>query len=711
MLIRIESSKGLFALLVISWLTGPCTSDVHQRPLDYTSWSEYLGGPDRNHFSTLSQITLDNVTDLAVAWSYETKIKGQMQMNPIIIDTILYGVDPAKQPVAIHAKTGKEIWTVEESVKKSASRGVAYWSNATEERILYVSDSYLYAVNAKDGEPIKSFGEDGKVDMRIGLPQIARDKYLTSTTPGTIYGDIIILPTRVSEGRKAAPGDILAFNIISGELAWVFHTIPYPSEQGYDTWQNKEAYKNAIIGGANNWAGMAIDKGLGIVYVPTGSCAPDFYGGDRKGANLYANSLLALDASSGERLWHFQFVHHDIWDRDPPAPPNLITVKRNGKEIAAVAQITKQGYIFVFDRKTGEPLFEIEEVEVPTSNLIGEEAWPTQPIPNLPKPFARQSNTITVDEVNPYTKDKLWIKDSIANMNNSVYVPPGLDPVLLLPGYDGGAEWGGAGADPSRGILYINSNEMPWILQMRTNNQQDDNLGYRSYLINCSTCHGSDRRGIPSSDFPSLLGLSDNYSTDYVTEVIINGQGKMPGFPQLSQEEHEALMEYIMDIDTPLDSDAISNKKDHQDDSFTSDLYLHTGYRKFLDSDRLPVISPPWGTLHAIDLNDGSYIWSVPFGETPSLVEQGITNTGTENYGGPLITENGLLFIGATKDGYFRAYNRHTGKAIWQYKLPAPAFATPSTYEVDGKQYIVIACGGEKLGTEKGNQIIAFALE
>ena len=455
MLIRIESSKGLFALLVISWLTGPCTSDVHQRPLDYTSWSEYLGGPDRNHFSTLSQITLDNVTDLAVAWSYETKIKGQMQMNPIIIDTILYGVDPAKQPVAIHAKTGKEIWTVEESVKKSASRGVAYWSNATEERILYVSDSYLYAVNAKDGEPIKSFGEDGKVDMRIGLPQIARDKYLTSTTPGTIYGDIIILPTRVSEGRKAAPGDILAFNIISGELAWVFHTIPYPSEQGYDTWQNKEAYKNAIIGGANNWAGMAIDKGLGIVYVPTGSCAPDFYGGDRKGANLYANSLLALDASSGERLWHFQFVHHDIWDRDPPAPPNLITVKRNGKEIAAVAQITKQGYIFVFDRKTGEPLFEIEEVEVPTSNLIGEEAWPTQPIPNLPKPFARQSNTITVDEVNPYTKDKLWIKDSIANMNNSVYVPPGLDPVLLLPGYDGGAEWGGAGADPSRGLSLI----------------------------------------------------------------------------------------------------------------------------------------------------------------------------------------------------------------------------------------------------------------
>ncbi|UWX54948.1 c-type cytochrome [Maribacter litopenaei] len=538
------------------------------------------------------------------------------------------------------------------------------------------------------------------------MPESAKNKFVISNTPGTVFKDLIVMPLRVSEGAGAAPGDIIAFNVITGELAWSFHTIPHPGEYGYETWEDSTSYNNPIVGAANNWAGMAVDEEAEIIFVPTGSAAPDFYGGVRRGQNLFSNSLLALNANTGERIWHFQFTHHDIWDRDPPAPPNLLMVERDGKKIPAVAQVTKQGYVFVFNRLTGEPLFDIKEVPVPTSVLEGEETWPTQPIPVSPKPFARQSQDLTESNISPFAENRDELISLFKASNKAQYAPPNTEPVLLLPGYDGAAEWGGASVNPDDGILYVNSNEMAWTLLMNQNTGEsyDGPLGEATYQKFCVTCHQSDRTGNMASGYPSLIDLQLRKNKNEVAEIITNGKGMMTGFPQLSKKEMDALLAFLFDEEIKH-SVALENVP--QDT--IQELYKHAGYTKFLDSNGLPGISPPWGTMHAIDLNTGNFKWSIPFGNTPELGEEGI-GTGTENYGGAVVTENGLLFIAATRDGFFRAYDKENGLLLWEYELPAPAFATPAMYEFNGKQYIAIACGGEKLGTKKGNQIIAFAL-
>ena len=689
--------------LIGCWDTTSTAADTKK----YASWSSYLGGPDRNHYSTLSQITLENVTQLKVAWSYSAPDSGQMQMNPIVVDTVLYGVTASLRAVALDARTGMELWRFGDSLnlESSTSRGVAYWKSDGDERILFTQGANLFALNASTGKPISSFGENGKIDLHSGLPLNAKDKFVVSNTPGTVYKNLIVMPIRLSEGSGAAPGDIMAFNVITGKLEWAFHSIPHPGEPGNETWEDPETYKSDTVGAANNWAGMALDEESGILYVPTGSAAPDFYGGERKGSNLYANSLLALEADSGKLLWYYQFTHHDLWDRDPPAPPNLLTITRAGKKIPAVAQVTKQGYVFLFDRATGTPLFNIEEVPVPTSNLEGEKTWETQPFPTKPRPFARQSNLLSEKDLSPYAENKEELLTQFNEADKRIYAPPGLDPVLLLPGYDGAAEWGGAAADPNDGIIYINSNEMAWFLQMEKDSM-DTSLPIGEYTYNkyCIVCHQKDRNGLVASGYPSLVNLKSTHKKEAVALTIEKGKGMMTGFPQIKKTEIDALLQFLYGEEIVPNVD--KNKVKPIETSFK-----HTGYKKFLDSNGLPAISPPWGTLNAIDLNTGDYLWSIPLGETLTLKEKGFPQTGSENYGGAIVTKNGLLFIGATKDGYFRAFNKNSGKLLWEYKLPAAAFATPAMYEVNGKQYIAIACGGEKLGTEKGNQIIAFALE
>ncbi|MEJ2583594.1 MAG: pyrroloquinoline quinone-dependent dehydrogenase [Robiginitalea sp.] len=611
----------------------------------YKSWAHYLGDPGRTHYSTLGAFTPENVGELSVAWEHELPDYGQMQMNPIVVDSLLYGVSAALRAFALDARTGERVWMFGDSLKvyHSTSRGVAYWQAGDDKRILYTLGSDLWCLNALTGEPIPSFGTEGRIDLRATMPEAARNKFVISNTPGTIFKDLIVMPLRVAESVGAAPGNIMAFNVRTGELEWVFHTIPYPAEVGYGSWENPGTYLNEQVGAANNWAGMTLDPEREILYVPTGSAAPDFYGGIRKGMNLFSDCLLALDANTGKRLWHFQFVHHDLWDRDPPAPPNLLDVMHNGEKTPAVAQVTKQGYVFVFNRETGEPLFEIREEKVPASSLFGEQAWPFQPKPVKPRPFARQSQDLTPDDLSPYAPPEDSLLQRFQKLDKRRFAPPGLNPVLLLPGFDGGAEWGGAGADPDQGILYVNSNEMPWILQMR--------------------------------ETPDFEGDESP------------GEGSL-GAPGQTSDKQEVTSPAAAVLP-----------------------YQFMGYTKFLDSNGHPAISPPWGTLHAIDLNSGDYLWSVPLGDTPELKTAGSLPTGTENYGGPVVTENGLLFIAATKDGYFRAFDRNTGSLLWEYRLPAPAFATPALYDIGGKQYIALACGGEKLGTEKGNKIIAFSLE
>lgn len=671
-------------------------------------WDDYLGGPDRNHYSLLNQIDTNNVTQLKVAWSYAAPDTGQMQMNPIIVKGKLYGISSALQVFALDAATGQEIWRFGAPFKSgvSTSRGVTYWTNQQgDERILFTSGHWLYALNATTGKPIDSFGEAGRISLRTGLGESAKEKFVISNTPGTVFENLIIMPMRLSEGADAAPGHVQAFDIQTGKLAWVFHTIPQPGEYGYDTWP-KNTWKNTDVGGANNWAGMAVDRQRGILFVPTGSAAFDFYGGNRKGKNLFANCLLALDARTGKRLWHYQLVHHDVWDRDFPSPPNLITVTHNGKRVDAVTQTTKSGHVLVFDRLTGKSLFPIKEVAVEQSKLPGESTWPTQPQPAKPAAFARQS--LTEKDLNPYSKDHDSLVTVFKSLKKGYMAPPSKQGTLIFPGYDGGAEWGGAAVDPN-GIMYVNSNEMAWVLTMVDTPKQSElahlSEGAKTYTLYCSACHGPERKGNTKSGYPSLVDIQLRQSRDYVKNIVSNGKGMMPGFTTLKPEEKAALVAFLLGDEKQEATGIINNKSKNP-----VIPYKTTGYNKFLDSQGYPAIAPPWGTLNAINLNTGEYVWKNVFGEYPELKAKGIPQTGSENYGGPVVTAGGLLFIAATRDAKFRAYNTRNGKLLWEYQLPAAGFATPSTYQVNGRQYVVIACGGAKLGTNKGNQVIAFAL-
>lgn len=674
-------------------------------------WREYLGGPDRNHYSTLDQINLSNVKQLTQAWEYHTQDSGQIQCNPIIVEGVLYGMTATTQPFALDAATGKEIWRQRDSAGTTwygTARGLVYWADQDDKRILFTKESWLHAVNAVNGERILTFGDSGRVSLRTGLGPTAAEKFVISNTPGTVYQDLIIMPLRVSEGTDAAPGYIQAFNIRTGKLAWVFKTIPDPGQPGYETWP-PEAYKNTDVGAANNWSGMAVDRKRGIVYVPTGSAGFDYYGGNRKGSNLYANTLLALNAKTGARIWHFQFVHHDILDRDAPAPPNLLTVTRDGKKIDAVAQVTKHGYVFLFNRETGEPLFPIEEKPFPPSDIPGEEAWPTQPIPSRPEPYARQ--LVTENDINPHSEYKAELLETLKkSRSEGPFTPLSKQGSIVFPGLDGGAEWGGAAVDPD-GIMYINSSEMAWLIALNETAKIDAqkkliNPGEQVYAANCSSCHGSERKGNAASGFPSLVNLNSRLEKQHVLKVITGGKGMMPAFKKLSEQEVTNLVAFLYGEKIK----ASAEKKEPMDVNRNRPLYNISGFTKFLDKDGYPGIAPPWGTLNAIDLNTGEYKWKKVFGEYPALMEKGIPQTGSESYGGPVITAGGLLIIAGTKDEKLRVYNKSNGELIWETKLPAAGFATPSTYAVNGKQYVVIACGGTKLGAKKGESYVAFAL-
>ncbi|MDQ1089931.1 PQQ-binding-like beta-propeller repeat protein [Siphonobacter sp. SORGH_AS_1065] len=670
-------------------------------------WPEYLGGPDRNHYSRLTQITPANVNQLQVAWEYHSRDSGQVQCNPLMVGGVLYGITATNQIFALDAATGKERWRFAQpgGGGLNTNRGLTYWQDQSDRRILYASGSYLYALDAVTGKSILAFGDNGRVSLRAGLGPTAKDKFVISNTPGTLFEDLIIMPLRLSEGADAAPGSIQAFHVRTGKIAWVFHTIPQPGEFGYDTWP-KDSYQNKDVGAANNWAGMALDRKRAILYVPTGSPAFDFYGGNRQGKNLFANCLLALDARTGKRLWHYQIVHHDVWDRDLPAPPNLVTLTIGGKKIDAVAQVTKTGYVYVFDRVTGKPLFPIDEKPAPQSTVTGEVVWPTQPIPRMPAPFTRQF--IAEKDLNPYAANKAELLETYRKAKKGFFQPLSETPTLVFPGADGGAEWGGAAVDPE-GIMYVNANEMAWLFSLSPTPKSDElthlSPGQRLYTTHCVACHGPNRQGNPTSGYPSLINIQERRDRAFVTKIITNGKGMMPGFASISSTEKQALVAFLFG-DEKVEATAKAGKET----AMPYVPYRFNGYNKFLDSQGYPGIAPPWGTLTAINLNTGKHLWQKTLGEFKELTQQGIAPTGTENYGGPIVTASGLLFIAATKDGKIRAFDKKTGAILWERELPAAGFATPSTYQINGKQYVVVACGGTKLGTKKGDSYIAFAL-
>lgn len=719
-------ATGILIIGIYFCIEG-CKSNTEK----YTSWPSYGGSSERIRYSSLTQIDTNNVAQLQVAWTYssgdvDTAHHSQIQCNPIIVDGILYGTSPQMKLFAVDASTGVQKWLFDPNSKTSFDndrsafhtminiRGVTYWSDSNaDKRIFYTAGSHTFAIDAITGKPISTFGNNGSIDLSEGLGRNVNDLLLANTSPGIIFKDLLILGTRVDEAPPSAPGHIRAYDVRTGKQQWIFHTIPYPGEFGYETWEDSTNYKN--IGGANVWSGFSLDEKRGILFAPTGSAAYDFYGGKRKGSNLFANCLIAIDANSGKRIWHFQFVHHDLWDKDLPTPPALITITKEGKQIDAVAQPTKSGMIFIFERETGKPIYDVDEIPVDTvSDLTGEKVWPTQPIVTKPAPFVRQ--TITANDLNPYLPDSSFtkIKKTIEGSRyGNMFAPPGKKPLIVLPGYDGGAEWGGPAFDPQTGILYVNANEMAWVMEMvenkRTKPGKENYLqaGQRIYNQYCMTCHGADRKGTGNN--PSLLNIEMKYSQENFFALVNSGRRMMPSFKQFNEEEKQAIASFVLE-----------QKKNHQKefipvahpiDSINSMPYTMTGYNKFLSPEGYPAISPPWGTLNAINLSTGELVWKIPLGEYEALKVKGIPATGTENYGGPVVTAGGIVFIAAARDGKLRAFNKFSGKLLWEYNLPAPGFATPSVYELNGKQYIVIACGGGKLGTKSSDQYVAFALK
>lgn len=736
-----------------------------------------------------------------MAWTYDAGEEGGLETSPIVVGRVLYAYTATQKVVALDAATGKLIWQFDSGIHgKNPIRGLTYWSDGRESRIFAPVTNFLYALDARTGKPIENFAEGGRIDLRKDLRGDYRLQSVQMTSPGIVYKDLIIVGGRNPETHPSPPGDIRAFDVRTGALRWRFHTIPHPGEFGYETWP-KDAWKDA--GAANNWAGMALDEERGIVYVPTGSPVFDFYGADRVGDDLFANCLIALNAQTGERIWHFQGVHHDIWDRDFPSPPALVTIERDGQKVDAVAEPTKHGFLFLFERTTGKPLFPIEERQFPASQVPGEVTSPTQPIPLAPEPFARQ--LLTEELLTQRTPEAhAWAEKEFGTyLSAGQFVPTALDKeTVVFPCFLGGAEWGGPAVDPRRGVIFINSNEAACVVAL-TENKPARSTGERTYHNQCSICHSDDRRGSPPT-YPSLVDVGKRLTSPEIEATITQGKGRMPAFPNLQGDYLQALIKYVssddaskvkaeakppgptsaapltgaslyqskcaachgqqregkpsvfpalIDVNKRLSIEEIQDRitrgkgqmpsfsgltaaqvgslvtflstssssadvdPDH-DAIYSSTVdgapmkYRITGSRDFLDPDGYPAIKPPWGTLNAIDLNTGRYLWKIPLGEYPGLAAKGLANTGSENYGGPIVTAGDVLFIGATVfDRKARAFDSRTGKLLWSTVLPHSSIATPATYMVDGKQYVVFTAGGGKdPKASSGSVYVAFAL-
>ena len=761
-----------------------------------TDWPAYNGSRNGDHYSPLKQINRSNVHHLQPAWRYDTGEKTGLQTNPLIVGRTLYAYTSSQKVIALDAVTGKLQWKFDSGIDGTQpTRGLAFWTDGTHSRLFAGVMNFLYSLDPATGKPDPQFGENGRIDLRKGLREPYEEQSIALTSPGVIYKDLIIVGGRDPETHPAPPGDIRAFDVRSGHLRWVFHTIPHPGEAGYETWP-PDAWKTA--GAANNWAGMTLDDARGILYVPTGSAVMDFYGGDRVGNDLYADCLLALDANTGQLLWHFQGVHHDVWDRDFPSPPALFRFSRDGRTIDALAQTTKQGYVYLFDRVTGKPLFPVHEHPYPASTVPGESTSPTQPLPDWPAPFARQRLTEDMLTTRTPAAHEWALKTFRSFRSEGQFVPFSTDKqTVVLPGFDGGAEWGGPAIDPIANVLFVNANEMAWTGGL-TPVTHEGTPGERIYRAQCAVCHGMDRSGSPPA-FPSLVDVTKRLPETKIVQTVKQGTGRMPSFPNLDESRLGDLLAFLRTGPTPGSGKelaavpaqhstgrhdpegqkvyeahcaichgdqmegippsfpmlvglsarmtasqtitlihtgkgrmpAMPNLQGHELESLLRYLgmngdpsaparteppqleYVFTGYRKFLDPDGYPAIAPPWGTLSAMDLTTGKYLWKVPLGEYSDLARQGMTNTGSENYGGPIVTAGGVLFIGATvHDARFRAFDTRTGKILWQTELPFAATATPATYMIDGKQYVVIAAsGGRDPKLPVGGAYIAFALK
>ncbi len=701
-----------YGLLLLLFACSPPEDEVTESP--YLVWEHYSGDPGGTKYSALDQVNKTNVDQLIPVWTYTTgdislSPPSTIQCNPIIVGSSMYITTQKFKLVALDASSGEELWVFDPSYQRGGhgvNRGVTYWTNGQQERILYVAGPYLYSVDANNGQPVSSFGDSGKVDLRLGLGRDVSSLLVTATTPGVVYQDLLILGSAVGEGpRPSAPGHIRAFDINTGEIRWIFNTIPHPGEFGYETWP-PDSWKKT--GGTNAWGGFTLDTERGMVFCGTGSPSYDHWGGDRIGQNLFGNCILALNAATGERIWHYQVVHHDLWDYDIACPPNLVTLEKDGALIDAVAQATKMGHLFVLDRLTGVPVYPVEELPVPQSEIPGEKSWPTQPFPPQAFRYAKQHFDLEdVTDINPEATAN--IKEQIKDWRlGDIFLPPGEQASAMLPQFNGGTDWGGAAFDPESNSLIVNcSNELEWISMVRSKpntNLSMFQFGRDLYGALCSWCH------FQGSTTPSLAGLKDRdppYDQEQVIQTMNTGKGLMPSFATLSPTEKQAIVSYLWDK-------GHEQKVDGDPASFTLSNYtpfVSTGHNEIKDPEGFPANKPPWGTLTSINLDQGKINWQVPLGTYPQLEGRGMPATGTFNMGGPIVTKGGIVFIGAAMDERFHAYDKDTGALLWEYQMDAGGYATAATYQIEGKQYVVIAAGGGgKPGTKPGDKYYCFAL-
>lgn len=704
---------GFFSAIVLSFLLISCG----KKEIENGTWTAYKGDPKSTSYSPLEQINLSNVDQLKNAWTFQmSDLEAgadpvSSQSNPIIVDGVMYANSGKQTVYAINAATGDEIWSfksLKEGMPSAASRGVTYWESGEDKRILYSSGNDLMAIDAKTGKLIPTFGTEGRVSLNEGVRDDPEKISVTLTTPGRIFKDLIIIGSRLPDFYGAPPGYIRAYNVNTGELVWTFHTIPHPGEPGYETWP-PDAYKYA--GGVNNWAGMSIDEDRGMVFLALGSPSYDFYGADRIGKNLYGNCVLALDAATGQYKWHFQTVHHDVWDYDLPAPPNLVTITKDGREIDAVAQVSKHGFVFVLDRDSGESLFPIEERPVPASNLPGEETWPTQPFPLKPAPFVKQS--MTEDDLSFYSEEDY---QSILEQFRSVryeglFTPPDLRGTLSLPATRGGANWGGAAFDPNTSYLYIRGNNLPeiqTIVDIDKHFAARDNSVFEAgrvvYMQHCSTCHQEDKSGIPGST-PSLVGLTEKMEESEASQKVKMGGGAMPGYAGvLTDAEHTAIMAYLYER---VNQQGVASSELTEEEKPVRYGNI-SAYRTWSGPSGNPAMKGPWGTLNALNLSTGEYEWQIPLANDEKLQKEGGPLTGLLGRSGPMVTAGGLVFISGADDKKIWAFDKKTGEMVWEQSLPAANNANVCSYFIDGKQYIALSVGGTK--ENPSGSIMAFAL-
>lgn len=660
----------------------------------YSTWSDYAGSADNMQYSSLKQIDKTNVSQLEQAWTYASPgPAGRFAFNPLIVDGVMYLDGKGQSVVALDAATGKEIWS-HPTDGQPTNRGFNYWESKdrSDRRLIYCANSFLQEINVKTGVTIPSFGNDGRVDLRVGLDRDPKKLgEIQSGTPGRVFENLVVLGLAPGEEFGSAPGYLRAYDVLTGKLVWTFHTIPHPGEFGYETWP-PEAWK--YIGGANTWGEISIDEKRGIGYFPLGAPTYDFYGGDRHGAGLFGDCIVALDLRTGKRLWHFQMVHHDLWDYDATAAPKLLTVRHNGKPLDIVAQPTKMGFVYAFNRVTGDPLWPIEERPVPQSDVPGEKSWPTQPFPTKPPPFVRQR--FTVDDINPLldNEERDHYKEVLlATRNFGIFTPPSeKQNTIVVPGDGGGANWGSTAADPESGMLYIKAANAPDLQHLAERpplinfaGGTPEQQGHLLYMQRCFQCHGAERAGVGN---PKEIGI-ERFKT-----IVTKGQAQMPAFTDLTPQNLDHLAAYISnptagDLPEPV-VQRVSRPPLPPPPPGQKRFFGRYNNLMFAKNG-LPVLAPPWITLTAMDMNEGTIKWQVPVGTAPELADRNITNTGSPRNtgGGPVATAGGLIFIGSGYDKSVLAYDKDTGKVLWRNKTQGSPKGTPAVYEVGGREYVV----------------------